>query len=220
MPRYVREAIVEIATDQAIGHEILCRSPGGHWVEKDHYLMENLPRIPRAEGFLAVNLSTQTILSLPEETMQEAVKSGPLIIEWTEERSGDHSARLAASRLMKWRNRHGIRISLDDMGKGADSFERYLMVSPDIGKIDGNILHGARNSGAHLRAIEALANWCHQEGAKVVIEWIETPADLGLAKNMGIEYGQGFLWKSLSRPVEFVKQSAARPSRGKLASSV
>jgi diguanylate cyclase (GGDEF)-like protein len=102
-------------------------------------------------------------------------------------------------RLMEELGELGVRIALDDFGTGYSSLS-YLhrfplhalkidrsFVSPLGSEVPGNAM-------TVLRAIHALGT---SLGLEIIAEGIETPEQLQLLREIGCEYGQGFL---LARP--------------------
>ena len=103
----------------------------------------------------------------------------------------------AASSLAKLKSL-GIKLSMDDFGKGYSSLS-YLHQFPfDTLKIDRSFIAGIGKSGENteiVRTIIALANGL---GLDVVAEGVETKSQLFQLKDLGCHFGQGYFF---SRPL-------------------
>ncbi len=102
-------------------------------------------------------------------------------------------------RVMTELGQLGVRIALDDFGTGYSSLSYLHRFPLHILKIDrsfvapiGTVAPG--NAPTVLRAIHALGA---SLGLEIVAEGIETPAQLHALREIGCEFGQGFL---LARP--------------------
>lgn len=94
--------------------------------------------------------------------------------------------------------RHGALIALDDFGSRLNFFDMCAEGIVDILKVDVSVTDGidrCTNKQAIVRGINTLAEGL---GAKVVVEGIETQAQLSKLKEIGISFGQGYLFK---RPI-------------------
>ena len=88
----------------------------------------------------------------------------------------------------------GCRFALDDFGAGFSSFYYLKRFEVDYLKIDGSFIRDlATDEGSRLfvRALNDVANGLSKQ---VVAEWIESPDALKLLKEMGAQYGQGYLF--------------------------
>src|SRR5262249_51634008 len=88
----------------------------------------------------------------------------------------------------------GVRISLDDFGTGYSSLS-YLQSYPlSKVKIDRSFLHGVGTSTRPLNLLHGVARLSADLGMSVVVEGIETQAQLDLvAREKSVQEVQGFL---------------------------
>jgi EAL domain-containing protein (putative c-di-GMP-specific phosphodiesterase class I) len=97
----------------------------------------------------------------------------------------------------------GVNLHLDDFGTGYSSLAALLQFPVDALKIDRSFItsHIGRRHGddAIVRSTIALA---HGLGLNVIAEGIESPVELRRLRELGCEYGQGFLF---SRPLSAEK---------------
>ncbi len=93
----------------------------------------------------------------------------------------------------------GIHIALDDFGTGYSSFS-YLRDFPvDTLKVDRSFVQDAVHSQRGAALLRAMVDVGAALHAKVVVEGIETTAQLDLVRSLGCDLGQGFV---LSRPMD------------------
>lgn len=196
---YKFEPILNLADSSVYGFELLAMKKPENWLDHDLRTIAMLGMINRGspahvqEEIISVNLTAESIMTLLDTQIEQAVRNRPnLVIEWVEIKDDSQTIIEVGRKLERWREQFGIKIAIDDMGKGQDATERFLAVTPDLAKFDGLLLHEARDSDKHFRAIKWMAKWCRDEGVPVVMEWIETERDLEIAIECGGDYGQGY----------------------------
>lgn len=159
---------------------------------------------PDNAGFarLSVNLTGRSLSSrdfrhwLLRRIDQHPELAGRLCFELTESAVGSEFDQ--ARPLFDELGRRGCWIALDDFGTGMQSFERLQHLHIDLLKIDGTFvreLPDNRRDHDFVQAMVAIARAC---GAETVAEFVETPAHLQLLRQMGVQWGQGYLF---DRPV-------------------
>ncbi|PSB11405.1 GGDEF domain-containing response regulator [Pleurocapsa sp. CCALA 161] len=131
--------------------------------------------IPQIDNLLeSLNLNGQDLkLEITESTLMENTSAVTKVLEQLKERE--------------------IKLCLDDFGTGYSSLNylRYLPV--DTVKIDRSFI-GPEINNTNYDIIKAIINLAHSLGLDVVAEGIETAAQLKILKNLGCEYGQGYLF--------------------------
>ncbi len=100
-------------------------------------------------------------------------------------------------RQVKALRRLGFGFAIDDAGAGYASFTLIAALRPSILKIDRQITHGITRDDAKQALVEAFVSFGRRIGARLVAEGIETRRDLLTLRELGVEFGQGFL---LGRP--------------------
>lgn len=100
----------------------------------------------------------------------------------------------AASRIMKaWQN-YGIKISMDDFGKGYSSLS-YLREFPfDVIKIDKSFIHNIMADSKTEAITIAIIQMAHSLNLKVVAEGVETQAELEFLQRHKCDEIQGYLF--------------------------
>lgn len=93
-------------------------------------------------------------------------------------------------RLVELRDR-GLGISIDDFGTGYSSLAQRAAIPATELKLDKSLIQDPAVSIELLRAVVETA---HEQGLRVVAEGIETDEHLALARALGCDRGQGYLF--------------------------
>lgn len=215
-PVIALQPIVELATGSVYGYEALARFPAEEgWGPREWFeaaergglapdlevaaVRNALALLPRLapHACLTVNLSASALLARPEILGMFTPDTGArVVLEITEHERVLDSARvvehLAAARAA------GVRIAVDDAGSGFAGLEHILLLGPEVLKLDRTLVDGVATDTARQAMCEAMVGYCRRTGATVVAEGVETEADLGVLRELGVTHAQGYL---LGRPV-------------------
>lgn len=123
------------------------------------------------------------------------LKPERVIFEIVERPSNDERAIFAIATTLR---AAGARIAVDDFGGQALDFARLAMLRPDILKIDGGILREARSGGPNLKQLSRLCQVASRFSVDLLIEGVETAADLQTCRRLKPRYLQGY---NFGRPV-------------------
>lgn len=96
-----------------------------------------------------------------------------------------------------WKDK-GYAIALDDYGKGESSLRIIKQLHPDFVKLDRYFAMDLSVSKEKQNVIQMLVEMCQQKNIHLILEGIEEPTDLAIAKALGVHLGQGNL---LGRPL-------------------
>lgn len=91
----------------------------------------------------------------------------------------------------------GCHFALDDFGSGLSSFGYLKRLPVDCVKIDGIFVRDMSNNEIDQAMIASINNIAHIMGLKTVAEFVEDEATLGLLREIGVDFVQGYL---LSKP--------------------
>jgi len=163
-----------------------------------------------AQGMLddnkvSINLSGQ---SLSDETFLEDVLSylkasrvdtSRIYFEITETNAVSNLAK--ALRFIGALKEKGCRFVLDDFGSGFSSFSYLRNLPVELLKIDGELVRDMARDPVLKAMVRSIHEISHSIGLKTIAEWVEDEATLEALKELGIDYGQGFL---LHRPEPIV----------------
>ena len=104
--------------------------------------------------------------------------------------SNEHQAESKLNRLHDM----GITISIDDFGTGYASLSYLKRLPIDVLKIDRSFTDGILKDPDDIAIINAISGLANALGLKLVAEGIENIEQLQKAKELGIDYGQGYFW--------------------------
>lgn len=102
----------------------------------------------------------------------------------------------------------GIKISIDDFGTGYSSLAALKRLPVDTLKIDRSFVIQLESDIDDRKIVSGLISMAHALDIKVIAEGIETAGQLQLLRNLGCDYGQGYLFSKpvpidqLEQPVE------------------
>lgn len=88
----------------------------------------------------------------------------------------------------------GVRLAIDDVGKGRGTLDSVMLLEPDVVKIDRELITGASRDTRKERLLRRLVTLATTLGCEVVGEGVEKPDDLALLRELDVPYAQGFLW--------------------------
>lgn len=100
----------------------------------------------------------------------------------------------------------GCRFALDDFGAGFSSFYFLKRFDVDYLKIDGSFVRGLAADEANRLFVRALCDVALGLDKQVIAERVETEEELRILSEMGVRYGQGFLF---AQPRPFLPAEAA-----------
>ncbi|MGY1608519.1 MULTISPECIES: putative bifunctional diguanylate cyclase/phosphodiesterase [unclassified Geodermatophilus] len=161
-----------------------------------------LPAVRGVPLRLGVNISAAHVAArtLVEDVAGALSDSGlepeRLVLEITEATvlaDGDSAAGdVSALRLM------GVHVALDDFGTGSSSLVQLTRLPIDVLKLDRAMVSRVDRDRQSRALCESVVTIGRTLRLDVVAEGVETPAQLGVLRGMGIGFAQGFL---LSRPL-------------------
>lgn len=90
-----------------------------------------------------------------------------------------------------------VGLAVDDLGAGYSNLKYISDLTPEIVKLDRELIAGLRPGTRQFTLVEGMVQLCTKLGAKVVAEGIETAEELGACMKAGAHFGQGYF---LARP--------------------
>jgi EAL domain-containing protein (putative c-di-GMP-specific phosphodiesterase class I) len=154
-------------------------------------------------GHIAINVSSSQFVRLPGshslvDEILGAIRSAELSprriqVEVTEgvmlsEQGGDIGTQLEALRAA------GFIVAFDDFGTGFASLVHLKDFAYDQIKIDGSFVRAMTDSTADRAIVKAIIDMAHALGKRVVAEGVETMAERDALRELGCQYGQGYLF--------------------------
>ncbi|THF62737.1 EAL domain-containing protein [Pseudothauera rhizosphaerae] len=239
---YVFQPIVDIARATILGYEALMRGPAGTPLE----MPDDLLRVAKHCGlamelevaactgamraFAALHLSGKLFLNLSAPAISAFGREGGGVLLRCAVDAG-----LAPSRLTLELTEHervedvdalqntfaalasqGVGLALDDFGDGRSSLRLWAQLKPQVVKLDKFFVRGIHRDSRKVEVIRALLGLSAVFGTPLVAEGVEEAEELGVLRDLGCHYGQGYLF---GRPVAQPESVVAEPARAVLASS-
>lgn len=175
--------------------------PLGQWVLREACRQlktwQQLEGIPR-ELWVSVNFSSlqfrQPSLSERIGEVLSDIELDPhcLMLELTESVAMENPE--AVSSVLMQLRVMGVQLGLDDFGTGYSSLGYLPRFPVDYLKIEHSFVRRMETSKDMVGIVRAINELAHQLGLHVVVEGIERVEQLHLARSLGCEYGQGFLF--------------------------
>jgi diguanylate cyclase (GGDEF)-like protein/PAS domain S-box-containing protein len=174
-----------------------------------HKVCEQL-RSWQAEGLFlnaSVNLSAQELNSeriirvIREALNRTGLHGSYLEIELTESEIMGNVQQ--ASEILRTLSDWGIRIALDDFGKGYSCMSYLQQLPISIIKIDKEFVDGLPGREDSVTLVQTIVAMAHNLGKKALAEGVESESQARILRELGCDYGQGFLW-GRPRPHEYL----------------
>lgn len=86
-----------------------------------------------------------------------------------------------------------IRLAVDDLGSGYSNLKYIDDLAPEIVKLDRNLIVDIDRSKRQQILFKAIVRLCHDLGATVVAEGVETMAEFEVTRDAGADLIQGYL---------------------------
>jgi len=216
--RTVFQPIIDLSTERVSGYEILSRGPDGAFespadffrvcVENNILTTVDLSCvklcIASTHGIkqnmrFHLNIFPSTLLDTPIEQLLglfPSEKDGRVFcLEISEQQFvGDPAYLRDHVNALK---QAGILVAIDDVGFGRSSLETLILLEPDLVKVDRKYVTGVSVEPAKARLMKRLANVAKSLGSEIVAEGIENSDDIPVLKDIGVHYGQGWLFGEL-----------------------
>lgn len=168
----------------------------------------NFLNMGKGNGLLFLNVHPELLVAVNahgrvfEQVLhQHHVATHKVVIEIHE--SAVSEEKLLAEAIANYRER-GYKIAIDDFGKEHSNLERLWTLAPEYVKLDGGIIQQAEFNPRLQRILPKLVEIIHELDAQVIVEGVETQAQLELSRHAGIHLAQGYL---LGRPASSARCS-------------
>ncbi|SDK80231.1 diguanylate cyclase (GGDEF) domain-containing protein [Methylophilus rhizosphaerae] len=177
--------------------------PIGEWVISDafRHLAALMHQNDQTLG-LSINISPRQFrdhslpLRIAQHLKQYAIPPRCITLEITESAVFEHEEQ--ALEILKQLKTLGVRVSLDDFGVGNSSLFKLKHLPIDELKIDRAFMVDVPDSSADSEIVSTIVKTAGILGISVVVEGIETQAQLDFLRDTGCDCIQGFL---LGRPM-------------------
>lgn len=103
--------------------------------------------------------------------------------------------------LRELRSRCNVELVVDDLGAGYSNLKRILDLQPKIVKLDRELIIDLDRNLRQRKLVAGIVRLCVDMDAKVVAEGIETEDEFSALRDIGVHYGQGYLFARPAYPV-------------------
>ena len=210
----VYQPIVSLPSGDLVGHEALTRFDSGErpdlafaaaWAVGIGAEMELATLAAAVQGahalpagrWLNLNLSPRLFL---EPARLAAVLAGadrPIVLEVTEhEKVADYGAVRDAVRALG----DQVRLAVDDAGAGVANFGHIIELGPDFVKLDTSLVRGVNANLGRQALVVGMRHFARTAGCRLIAEGIETEEEARTLAELGVEFGQGYLFGVPARP--------------------
>jgi diguanylate cyclase len=146
--------------------------------------------------FIAINVSprqlaeTGLIERIVERTRAVGIAPDRIKVEITESQMVDYPT---VRTLIQRCHEFGIKVAMDDFGTGYSNLGHLHELEFDSVKVDQAFPRQMMDSPRAMGLMRSIIDMLHAIGADVVVEGIETQAQLDAIAAMGVRYAQGYL---------------------------
>lgn len=144
------------------------------------------------EPFLALNLSNSTLLSPQLPSALDGLDPGRVVLELSD------TARIRSyevtRRAVEALRERGVRLAVDDVGAGEIDMWHILRLEPEIIKIDRQLVADQQNVRRNAALIRGITTMARDLGIIVIAEALETEGEKQRLLELGVEFGQGYLF--------------------------
>ena len=112
-------------------------------------------------------------------------------------------------RVLRELRQHGNKVCLDDFGAGAAAFQYLRALEVDYVKIDGSYVRESLIRPNGMAFLRAMASLCRDLGIQTIGEMIETEDVAAFLRDVGVRFGQGYLFGRPAAGVRGVGRRAA-----------
>lgn len=174
----------------------------------------NFLNMGKNNGLLFLNVHPELLVAVNshgkvfEQVLhQHHVSTHNVVIEIHE--SAVSEEKLLADAIANYRER-GYKIAIDDFGKEHSNLDRLWSLAPEYVKLDGSIISQATFNPKLQRILPKLVEIIRELDAEVIIEGVETRAELRIAQAADIHLVQGYLLGLPASAADWNRQSPPR----------
>jgi len=154
---------------------------------------ENMPVINISINVSARQFKEQDLVTLLQNTLQKnQLDATHIELELTESTLLKNEDQ--AESILNQLHNMGIKISIDDFGTGYASLAYLKRLPIDVLKIDKSFIDGILHDPDDIAIINAIYGLAKGFELQLVAEGIETQEQLEKVRELGVDYGQGYLW--------------------------
>lgn len=143
------------------------------------------------------HLAVEGLVEQVSKTLElTKIRPSTLKLEITESTAMENAERSA--QILNRLKELGVQLSIDDFGTGFSSLSQLHRLPFDTLKIDRSFVNAVGETGENSEILQTIISLAKNLKMKVIAEGIETESQLSLLRNLGCDYGQGYL---LAKPM-------------------
>ena len=154
--------------------------------------MASSPAVSVAVNVSGLSMESPNFRDRLMQMLGAGVRPGQLLVELTETADIQDVANAAA--CISGLRDLGVPICIDDFGAGSAAFRYLREFRVDYVKLDGAYVTGARENAREHGFLLSMIELANFVGAKVIAETIEREDEAAMMLDLGVEYGQGWLF--------------------------
>jgi EAL domain-containing protein (putative c-di-GMP-specific phosphodiesterase class I) len=212
------QPIIDLTTGEPYAYEALVRGPAGESAatvldqvtDANRYTFDQQCRVKAIEtavragildtpARLSINFLPNAVYS-PKACIQLTLKTARaacfpterLLFEFTENEEMKDPTHVAG--IVTAYREMGFGTALDDFGAGHAGLTLLARFQPDVIKLDMELVRGIEASLPRRVIVAGIVSMCNSLGITLLAEGVETDAELGALRELGIRYVQGYLF--------------------------
>ena len=209
--KIVFQPIVKVKEGKVFGYEALARTPtlsvsdylafgkSFSFVERvcKFYAVKFAKERLKGDFYLFLNLSPSS-LAKPYREVERVLSileihdfpASRVVLEITESEKLDAEK---GEEFVKALKSCGIKVALDDFGKGHSNLFYLVKLKPDFVKLDLELIRDVHEDKSKQNVVKKVVELCKEEGIWVVAEGVEKKEEFYFLLEVGVDYAQGFL---------------------------
>jgi EAL domain-containing protein (putative c-di-GMP-specific phosphodiesterase class I) len=170
--------------------------------------MRHAPRLGSPKLFLNMHPRSLTSPDSADRVTDVVARAGidpkQAVIELTEHHAivNPEAFRESLERLRA----RGFGVALDDFGVGYANVRLLSEIQPEFIKLSGYFAMNVDRSPVRQKLVAAMADMAQRLGTPVIAEGIETETDLAAVRELGVPYGQGYLFARPASADDLIKR--------------
>lgn len=126
------------------------------------------------------------------------LKTEDIVFELTERTSVENSELF--KKIVNHYKLQGFEIAIDDAGSGYSNLNRITCVEPRYIKLDMDLIRNIDQNKTKRSIVGIMSTFSKESGYVLIAEGIETKEELSVLLELGVPYGQGYLFQ---RPTDY-----------------
>ena len=98
--------------------------------------------------------------------------------------------------FMKWLKENHLEFAYDDYGKPNSIFFPSLLHESNYVKLDIFFIETIRKNPSYFEIMQGIVKYTKRKGQYTILEGVETEEDLEIAREVGVDFVQGYLFKN------------------------